>query len=401
MRLLIASSWFPFPPAHGAKIRAWSLIEQMCTRHEVTLLSFAEGDEAPEDHCAVLRQRCAEVIVVPGNPHKPARPLPVSGLLSRTPRSYASTRSAVMASHIMRAHGSHDAVLALQIGAALYLPALVGRPRVFEEAEFGQVFDTPAAPDGWWRSVRHQLTCRKYGAFTRHLVERCSRTTVVSAHERRRLGEVGCDLSRVAVVPNGVDADCLAIQRPKVPGRLVYSGALTFGANYDAVGYYQSQILPLVERERPGTTLHVTGGHAGVRVDALPRRDALVLTGHLDDLRGFVAASDVCVVPLRQGGGTRIKILEAMALGTPVVATSKGLEGLDVEHGVHVLVADDPAAFARAVLSVLDSPSLAATLTANARALVAATYTWPRIGGLLDDVIQEAVDVERHGSRRT
>lgn len=395
MRVLVASSWFPFPPDNGAKARAWSLLNEMSSRHDVTLLSFAEPGEARDDTLAALRQLCADVVVVPGNPHKAGPRLPVTGLLSHMPRSYAMTWSSEMASRLAAARQVHDVVLGLQIGTALYLATSAGWPRVFEEAEVGQIIDAPASRGSAWQRLRHRLTCRKYTAFTRHLVERCSHTTVVSARERRRLGEAGCDVSRVSVVPNGIDAACLTMRRPTVADRLVYSGALTFDANMDAVRFFLADILPLMERDRPGVTLHVTGSHAGAPIDGLPRRDALVLTGYLDDVRAFVAESHVCVVPLRRGGGTRLKIIEAMALGTPVVSTSKGVEGLDVEDGVHVLVADDAAGFARAVASVLDSPALAARLAENARALVAARYTWSRIGGTLDDALQAAVETER------
>jgi glycosyltransferase involved in cell wall biosynthesis len=277
----------------------------------------------------------------------------------------------------------------------LYLPRFRGWPRVFEEAEVGQVFDAPAARGAWVGRARHALTRMKYGAFTRHVVEGCSRTTVVSEHERQRLVDVGCSLSRVKVIPNGVDGRCLDIRVPKLTERLVYSGALTFSANFDAVHYFLGKILPEIRRARPAAVLHVTGDHAGVQLKSLPNRDHLVLTGHLEDVQSFVAASSVCVVPLRLGGGTRLKILEAMALGTPVVSTTKGAEGLDVVAGRHLLVADRPGDFANAVGTILDNPALAIALTDNARQLVAEKYTWSRIAGVLDEVLQEAVETER------
>jgi glycosyltransferase involved in cell wall biosynthesis len=122
------------------------------------------------------------------------------------------------------------------------------------------------------------------------------------------------------------------------------------------------------------------------------------LTGYVDDVRPWVQASRVCVVPLRQGGGTRIKILEAMALGTPVIATSKGMEGLDVVAGEHLLVADEPADFARQTLRLLRDEALARSLAERARELVVEHYDWRAIGRDFVDLVEEAVERHQRGS---
>jgi glycosyltransferase involved in cell wall biosynthesis len=397
VRVVVASSWFPFPPSNGSKLRAWHLLKELADRHEVELVTFAEPDEASEASLDALRAICRSVIVVPGNPHKPGR-LSARGLASRTPRSYVQTYNPRMFAGLAACRDAADAAIAFQVGSALYLPGFRGWPRVFEEAEVGQVFG--ASPATRLGRVRHWLTCRKFGAFTRSLVRACSRTTVVSEVERAALGAIGCDLSRVVVVPNGVDPSLLVVSRPRAADALVYAGSLTFSANLEAVEYFLQDIWPLLRQGRPGLTFRVTGSHAGVDVQRLPNREGVVLTGHVDDISEVVGRSTVCVVPLRRGGGTRLKILEAMALGTPVVSTSKGAEGLEVRDGVHVLIADRPEAFARAVLDVLEHPALAASLAENARRLVAERYTWPRIGSLLDQVLHEAVDVERNRAKR-
>lgn len=397
MRIVVVSSWFPFPPTNGAKLRAWHLLKEVAKRHETTLVSFAEPGEAGGVDLDSVRSICQDAQVLTGNPHKPPGRLPRRLFASRMPRSYAAAYSRVMEGAVARYRSVADVAIGLQVGAALYLPTFRGWPRVFEEAELGQVFDV-RRPTRLGRA-RHWLTCRKYGAFIRSLVKTCSRTTVVSGAERHLLAATGCDLSRVRLLPNGVDASFLEVSRPKVPERLIYPGALTFSANRDAVHYFLDHIWPLLKRERPGLTFFVTGSYAGVDVDRLPNRDGVVLTGHVENIADYIARSAVCVVPLRLGGGTRLKVLEAMALGTPVVATSKGVQGLEVLDGVHLLIADHPEEFVAAVLSLLGHAGLAATLASNARRLVAEQYTWPRIGGLLDEVIHEAIEVERCLSR--
>jgi glycosyltransferase involved in cell wall biosynthesis len=164
-------------------------------------------------------------------------------------------------------------------------------------------------------------------------------------------------------------------------------------ANYDAMGFFLGDILPLIKKERPEVVLRITGKTAGVPLEQLPNVDDVIFTGYLDDVRPSVAQSWVSVVPLRVGGGTRLKILEAMALGTPVVSTSKGAEGLDVTLGENILIADTPSGFADATLHLLEDHGLRARLSENGRSLVRTRYDWAQIGEeferLLSDIVKD------------
>jgi glycosyltransferase involved in cell wall biosynthesis len=172
------------------------------------------------------------------------------------------------------------------------------------------------------------------------------------------------------------------------PDSLVYNGALTYAANYDAVQYFLERIFPQVKREVPQATLTVTGTTEGVAVSGLPKEDAVVFTGYVDDIRTVVGRSTVCVVPLRQGAGTRLKILEAMALCTPVISTSKGAEGLEVVDGQHLLVADTPGDFAAQTVRLLQDAPLRRRLAQQALQLVHDRYAWPDIQHNLGQLVQ-------------
>jgi glycosyltransferase involved in cell wall biosynthesis len=169
----------------------------------------------------------------------------------------------------------------------------------------------------------------------------------------------------------------------------VYAGALTYHANYDAAQYLLADIYPRLAAKVPGLTLRVTGGTRGVDLDALPTHPGVHYTGYVPDIRPVVARSWVSVVPLRVGGGTRLKILESMALGTPVVSTSKGAEGLEVTHGENILIADDPRDFADSVTEVLQSPALRARLASGGRRLVETTYAWDIVGPRLRALVEQ------------
>jgi polysaccharide biosynthesis protein PslH len=395
MKLAVLSSWYPAPPTNGAKLRAWHLLRELARRHDITLLTFAEPGEADAPESAELRAMCQRVRVVNGNPHKPEAPLSWRAYFARMPRSYAQTLSPAMAAHMTTVTATVDAVVALQVGTAVYLEAAARNvPGIFDEAEISTIRDAVSHATSQMERWRRALTWRKYAAFTRRLVATAHHTTVVSEQERACLAQAGCDLSKVSVLTNGVAADHLTIDVAKRTDTLIYSGAVTYPPNLDAVTFMATDILPRIRATRPDTALTVTGNHQGVPIGHLAG-PGISFAGFLPDIVSAVAGSAVCVVPLRQGGGTRLKILEAMALGTPVVSTRKGAEGLDVVDGEHLLLADEPEAFARCVLQLLDQPAGARAMAARARARVAERYTWPRLGGVLNDIIEEAVDKAR------
>jgi glycosyltransferase involved in cell wall biosynthesis len=200
--------------------------------------------------------------------------------------------------------------------------------------------------------------------------------------------------TRIEVVPNGVDCDYnRPIYSDGQATTLVYNGALTYHANFDAMSFFLSAVFPRIKQEIDAVQLTITGSVDGVRLSELSLNESVRLTGYLPDIRPVVANATVCVVPLREGGGTRLKILEAMALGTPVVSTSKGAEGLDVVHGEHLLIADEPDRFAAYTVELMHNAELRQRLTENARHLVEQKYDWGGIGrrfvALVEDAVQE------------
>jgi polysaccharide biosynthesis protein PslH len=392
MRVLVVSSWFPYPPANGAQLRAYHLIREMAERHAITLLSFAEAHQAADGDLAHLRAMCESVTVVRGHPFKHGR-LRLGGLFSPMPRALVQTYSEEMQARVETALAGHDVAVGLEVGSALYLRHGTRLARVFEEAEITWLRNHPGG-DHVRRRARRALTWVKYRRYIRDLVANFDRTTVVSDVEREAMIGIGCDRGRLRVVPNGTVRANLA--RPPTPRArtLVYPGAVTYSANYDAVHRFVADVWPVIRRVRPDVAFLVTGSTRGVDLQSL-QADGVTFTGHVDDVRDVIAGSAACVVPLRQGGGTRLKIIEAMALGTPVVSTSKGAEGLEVTPGQDILVADRPADLAQQILRLLDDPALANRLAANGRRLVERCYTWDTIGAQLDVVLHEAVDLFR------
>src|SRR5205814_3692637 len=181
------------------------------------------------------------------------------------------------------------------------------------------------------------------------------------------------------VVPNGVDVDTFRpTTEARDPNSIVFVGVMHYRPNVDAALYFAREILPHLLRKRPDLTFTIVGGGPPDELCRLASRN-VVITHRVPDTRPYVARASAGVIPLRMGSGTRLKVLEGLAMGCPLVSTSVGCEGIEIQDDDHLLVADDPVEFARSVLRVLDDQVLASRLGRNGRALVEARYSWPSV----------------------
>jgi glycosyltransferase involved in cell wall biosynthesis len=200
-------------------------------------------------------------------------------------------------------------------------------------------------------------------------------TITVSEEDRRTLTDVAPD-ARIASVPTGVDATYFAPGgRREVPYRLVFTGSMDWYPNRDAVLYFSNTILPRIRARIPEVSFTVVGRNPGSHLASLARLGVTV-TGTVPDVRPHIDEAALYVVPLRAGGGTRLKIFEALAMGKAVVSTTIGAEGLGVTSNRDIVLADDPDTFAHAVVSLLQDAPARRRLGRAGRALVESAYTW-------------------------
>lgn len=393
MRILFLSRWYPYPTDNGAKIRIFNLLKHLAERHTVHLLSFADGPVHAED-IAAMKQICPCVEAVVYHPFQPTRAKAVLGLFSSRPRSVIDTFHPELQTLVQRWVQEHqyDCLIASEIDMIPYAMNVPNVPLVFEEIEVATIREQFVRESNPLRKARHALTWWKLRNYMRDSLPRFAGFTAVSTDELKGVTAVVPNYrGQMVVIPNGVDV--MAHQQdfgPPQPDTLVYAGAMTYKANFDAVAYFLAEIWPLIRAERPQATFYVTGKLDGVPVEQLPPREGVVLTGYLDDVRPRVAQSWLSVIPLRLGGGTRLKILESLALGTPVVTTSKGMEGLDLQAERDVLVADTPNQFAAAVLQLLRDPHLRTALSQRGQ-LAVNRYDWPKIGADLNAFVEAVV----------
>ncbi len=389
MRMLFLSRWLPYPPQNGSKLRIYSLLRGLCAHHDVTLLTFNETPNVPPD-LTVLKQICADVQVVPYRAFAPGSWQAKVGFFSTRPRSAIDTYSPEMALHIERilANGDFDLVIASQIDMADYYQSFAAYPAIFEEVEVGLNYEQRTRADIWQR-WHYSLGWVKKKHYLARLLPNFRVSTAVSEQEKELLRQhVAPDYNSIEVIPNCVNlSDYDDVDVAPQPNSMIFAGSFTYGPNYEAMVWFLKEVYFRIQMQLSGVHLTITGNHAD---KPLPPASNVTLTGFVDDVRPYIQSSWLSLAPIWQGGGTRLKILESIALRTPVVATSKGAEGLNLKPEEHILIADTPEAFAQAVLRLLQDPGLRQRLSDEAYEQVSRQYDWaavlPRFLDLVENV---------------
>jgi len=394
MKILFVSPYPPYPPTFGGSTRIFNLMRQIGLHHEVISLSYPStaGDSHSLDGLRAVARRVVEV-------QRPA-----------IDKRWAQARSLVSRRSFQRISHYTPAMQAAidRVAAEEQVDVIV--------AEFSQmaIFDFPPGPalivdehniesDLIYRSYRsarpsfrklyNLVEAHKFRREELELLRKADMVTVTSDRDGDLLLESVPDLD-VAVIANGVDTEYF---KPgggvAEPATLVFTGAMHYHPNVEAALYFLDEVLPLVRREVPHVRFIAAGGNPPAE---LTRRasEHVVFTGYVDDMRDIIAKAAVFVVPLLVGGGTRFKVVEAMASGKAVVSTSLGAEGIPATQGKNILIADDPRGFATAVVALLREPERVSALAAAGRRFVETRFSWDVIGRHFEKVVQRIADRE-------
>lgn len=392
MKILFLSRWFPFPPDNGARIRVYNLLLYLSRQHAVDMISFNEGP-VKKDQLEGMKPAAKVLATFQYRKFSPGRLRSILGLFSMRPRSVIDTYRAEFMDAVKKAQASnlYDVVIANEIDMAPYALALKGPITILEELEVTSLYDAYLKETRPLARLRNGLTWLKLKHYTARLIRSFDGCTVVSELERATIQKLAPERKNIRVIPNGVDFAHFDDYPPtaREENSLVYSGALTYQANFDAVAYFMGDIYPKIKTQIPDVKFYVTGRTDGVPLERLPRRDEIIFSGYVSDIRSVLSRCCVNVVPLRMGGGTRLKILEALAMGTPVVSTAKGAEGLDLVAGQDLILADGPDEFAQAVIRLLKDAALRERLAANGKMAVMNQYDWRFIAQNLQDAIRD------------
>lgn len=389
MRILFLSNWYPHPPDNGSKLRIYGLLRGLAQKHEVTLLSFTDQPEV-DRNSSELNTLCREVQTVPWIPYHPHKVNAFLGWIDPTPRLIRETFSPEMARRIQAILSTEriDLVIASQLGTASYRGYFRNLPALFEEAEVGVYYDKFESATSLGQKLRNGLTLVKHRHYLAGLLRDYRACTVASEREKHLLSQVAPTYRSIEVIPNFINlADYTDVNVSPRPNSLIFTGPFRYFANHEAMVWFIQEVYPVIQAQVPDVHLTITGDHANL---PLPPASNLTLAGSVNDIRPLVASSWVSLVPVRTGGGTRLKILEAMALGTPVVSTSKGAEGLEVSDGQHLLIGDTSQEFADQVLRLIRDQALRQAIVDRARRFVKEKYDWavimPRFESLVERV---------------
>ncbi len=400
MKVLYLAPQLPWPLDQGARIRNYHLLRALAAEHIVDLLCL---DQAPagDGDLGPLPALCRRVEVLRAPRRDRAARLRT---LLRSPLPDLAHRAWQPAlARRLRALLAVERYDVLQVSSLELMPyrrlAARGPSRpavVFDDlnAEYQlqrRAFLTDLSqPRRWHAALYSALQWRRLRAYEGRVCREADAVIAVSDADARLLRRLAPG-ARLVVLPNGVDTVAFAYREPSTapaaPPTLLFTGTMDYRPNVDAMLWFAAVIWPRLRAARPDLRCLIVGKSPDARLLAAARRaPGLEVTGAVPDVRPYLAAATVYVVPMRMGSGVRLKVLEAMAAGVPVVSTGIGLEGVAAVAGEHALRADSPAAFAQAVLRLLDDPALAARLAARARALVEERYDWTRLAPALLDL---------------
>ena len=403
--LLLLTPQFPYPPHQGTTLRNYNLIAGLARHHEVHLLSF--GDPAAS-RGTPLDDLCRTVQVLP--PPERSTLQRVQGLaFSRLPDMAQRLPSAAFQDALdgTLAREDPDVVEVEGIELAQYLFQVANRRGsarrpllVFDDhnAEYvlqQRAFETDIRqPRRWIGAAYSFVQWQRLKGYERRACHAADRVVAVSDTDAAAIRRLDAGLDPV-VVPNGVDihfyaADVPALEDGAGPGPLdlVFTAKMDFRPNVDAVLWFAQAALPLIRKQSPGTRFWVVGKDPHPRLAPLAADPGIVVTGWVEDVRPYIAGAALYVIPLRIGGGTRLKVLEAMAMGKPIVSTALGCEGFEVEPGQELAIADTPDEFATTVLALLQDPDRRERMGRDARQYARSRYDWRMIVPLLERVYE-------------
>lgn len=390
MKILIVTTKSPYPLFEGRALRTYNLIKQAALHHEIHLLSFVqtpedlEGIEHMRSICNVVEY---EKLYFDGAKTQIIKDA-ICELFSRAPLPVVKYRTAGMRAKMRKLMQTHqyDLVHLDMLHLADYMDLCGNTPVALIEHNVEHVILDRRA-DNETRPLHRaylRYQAAKLKSYEGRACQRAQHVVAVSELDAQQLRELGPG-ARVTSVPNGVDTEYFRTSHPpRKPTNLVFVGGFTWFPNLDAITYFCEDILPKLLKTIGDIQLTVIGKQPDTPVaQEIAKHPNVKLAGLVEDIRPDVDAAAAYIVPLRIGGGTRLKILDALSMSKAIISTSVGCEGLDVEDGKTIVIADTPDAFAQAIVKVLADPAWADTIGRQGRQLVESRYDWAAVAKTL------------------
>jgi len=406
MRILWIKTELLHPIDKGGKIRTYQMLRSLVRQHEVTYLCLDDGSPSSEDR-RNASEYCKRLVTVPFHPAEKGSASFFLDLLknvfSSLPYAVSRYRSQLLKERVADLAPKHDLVICDFLFPSYAVPAGLQVPTVlFQHNVEARIWERRASvPQNLIRRAYMREQWRRMRRFEGRECRRLDHVVAVSTADADFFrNEYG--VSSVSDVPTGVDLEYFTphASRPKDNPELIFVGSMDWLPNEDGVCRFSEQVLGRVRQQVPNVRLTIVGRTPGPAVRRLAEQDsAIQVTGTVPDVRPYLERGAVFVVPLRIGGGTRLKIYEAMAMGIPIVSTTIGAEGLPVRHEEHLLIADAPEEQAAAIVRLLQNPRLALELAGNALKLVREHGSWDSVASCFLDNCRAARAVNARAQR--
>ena len=388
MRIFFIGQRVPFPPDRGDKITTYNEIRHLSTKHEVHVFCLADG-RRDLDNIPGLRRYAKSVTAVPvvGWASK-LRAL--DAMLAGKPLSVAAFNEAKLHDAVTRKFSElqPDLIIVYSCNVAQYAEHFPQVPRIMQFAEldssrWGQFARRSRLPMRWVYALEE----RRFFAYERHIARSLSHALVCTAAEQRDFERL-IPGAPVSLVGNGVDLDYFrSTGVAKRSGSIVFTGVMDYFPNIDAVVWFCDEVLPIVQQQIPGAGLTICGSRPAAAVRRLAKRRGVTVTGRVPDMRPYMDEAELFIAPMRMARGIQNKLLEALAMGLPCVASQTAARGTVVQDGEGILAADDPEVFAEHVVRLLRDGAFRAAMASKARATAEANYRWEAQLTRLDQVI--------------
>lgn len=385
MKTLLISPYSPYPLTFGGAIRVYHVIRMFAEISDVTLVSYC-GEPDDQMIASHLRTYCENVILVDDPPSdSPWKGLlQVRATLSRRPFQYFAFYSRQFQRAIDAAMRKQrfDLIVAEQSQMAYFDFHQPQATRIIDlhNIEYELLERRVPVQKNPVKRAALALEASKFRRDEQRIFRGADLIFTPSVRERDLLRKLP-GMTQVESLPNSIDCEYFALRQTEPQtNEITFVGTTHVDANRDGLIYFMEEIFPLIERQVPDVHFTIVGGRPPAIIRAYGERPNVTVTGFVDDVRPYMARARAMVVPLRSGGGTRLKILEGLSFGVPTVSTSIGAEGIMVTSGSDILLADQPQAFAAGVVRLLGDEALRRTLASKGRKLVEEHYSWQAVG---------------------
>jgi len=396
MRILWIKANKILPVHSGGDIRSFNILRHLSSRNEVVFCSYYDGP--PDDHYAEeLRQFLPNAVAISTGRRKPgvvsrtvaycaalhrSEPFAISRFSSRSVKDWISKRCC---------ETEPDVIVCDFLNAAINIPRSRVIPAVlFQHNVESELWKRRALLESHpFRRFFYRIEYSKMAAYERRTLAAFEHIIAVSEHDKQLMSE-WLNPSRITVVPTGVDLrEYTPSTRDPQTRSVVFVGAMDWEPNIDAVEFFATKIWPAVVAEIPTALFRIVGRNPAPRVAKL-KSNSIEVTGRVSSTAEYLQNASIVVVPLRIGGGTRLKIYEAMACAKAIVSTSVGAEGLAVESGRNIVIADTPDIFAKAVIRLLQSPAIREKI-ASAAVELARSFDWSVVASKFERSLEQTV----------